>query len=547
MVVVLLWAAVIVVVQQDNDNSRRQAVVSLSNLSRAFAEHTAKTIEGADQALRFVRSEYLAHRQAFDIGSYLATQAIIDSDYHLLTIIGADGYVTHSSQPFKRVDLREREHFRVHVERAKDRLFVSRPVLGKVSGKWSIQITRRIAEPDGRFGGVAVVSMPPSYFTRFYQDVDLGREGVIALVGTDGFVRARASLDGQRQGQDLRNSPLFQRMLAQKNGVIQMASSIDHVERFWAFRTLDDYGLIVVTGMGVEAAMEESVTRSHIGLGLGVFTTVLILGLTTSLYRRAKKQALLVEALQASQVKAEAANRLKSKFLASVSHELRTPLNGILGYAELIRDTSEDPQAADFGRIIHDSAKHLHSLVNTILDLAKIESGHMVAHLAEVELRPVLEDTQRLHSVHAQSRGLKLTLTVDPTCPVHLVTDRTRLLQVLSNVVNNAIKFTERGQVALRAAPLGGELVITVCDTGIGISARRLKSLFTRFQGVADELVHHNQGAGLGLPLAKELAELLGGTLNVQSSLGEGTEVTLRLPLLPSQSAHTAHGSSPHE
>lgn len=544
MVVALLWTALAVIVQQDADNSRQQALLSLSNLSRAFSEHTAKTLEGADQAVRFVRSEYLAHRQTLDIGSYLATQAIIDSDYHLLTVIGADGYVTHSSQPFKRVDLHEREHFRVHAEGASDRLFISKPVLGKVSGKWSIQITRRINEPDGRFGGVVVVSMPPSYFTRFYQEVDLDRHGVIALVGTDGFVRARASRDGQRQGEDLSNSPLFRSMLERKTGVLQMRSSIDHIDRFWAFRTLDAYGLIVVTGMGVDEALDEFYQRRNTAVFIGVLITLLTFGFTASLYRRAQRQAQLMEALQASQVKAEAANLLKSKFLASVSHELRTPLNGILGYAELIRDTAEDPQAADFGRIIHDSAKHLHSLVNTILDLAKIESGHMVAHLAETELRPLLEETHRLHAVHALGRGLAFTLTIDPACPLQIVTDRTRVLQVLSNVVNNAIKFTERGEVTLNAVPQERELVITVRDTGIGISARRLKGLFTRFQGVADELVHHNQGAGLGLSLAKELTELLGGTLTVQSSLGEGTEVTLRLPLQPHASTP---GNASHE
>lgn len=540
----LLWTAVALVVQQDRDNSQRQSLVSLSNLSRAFAEHTAKTIEGADQAVRFVRSEYLAHRDHLSIPSYLATQAIIDSDYHLLTVIGPDGYVRHSSQPFTRVDLREREHFRVHALSQRDRLFVSKPVLGKVSGKWSIQITRRISEPDGRFGGVVVVSMPPSRFIRFFQDVDLDRHGVITLIGVDGVVRARANRQGVQQGEDLSGSPLFQYMRAHRNGVVQMPSSIDHVDRFWAFRTLDDVGLLVVTGMGVSDAMGEFRQRRDTGFLVALLVSLITVWLALNLYRRAQRQVQLMEALRASQVKAEAANLLKSRFLASVSHELRTPLNGILGYAELIRDTSEDAQAADFGRIIHDSARHLHSLVNTILDLAKIESGHMVAHLTDTELQPLLAETHRLHAVHAQARGLAFTLSIHPGCPQRLVTDRTRLLQVLSNVVNNAIKFTEAGHVALEADVQGDALVVRVRDTGIGISARRLKHLFTRFQGVADELVHHNQGAGLGLSLAKELTELLGGTLSVQSTLGEGTEVTLRLPLAPSSSPS---GSTSHD
>jgi two-component system sensor histidine kinase BarA len=540
-VVVVLWVAIALVIRQDYENTGRQAEVNLSNLSRAFAEHTAKTLEGADQAVRFVRSEYLAHGAGLDIPKYLASQAIIDSDYHLLTVIGADGYVSHSSRPFTRVDLHEREHFRVHANAQDDSLFVSKPVLGKVSGKWSIQITRRIDEPDGRFGGVVVVSMPPSYFTRFYQEVDLGAHGAISLVGMDGFVRARASADGQQQGQDLRGSALFQAMLAQKNGVLQMRSSIDQVERLYAFRTLEAYRLIVVSGTGVDDAFQEADRRRSLAIFLGSGVTGVLLILTASLYRRIRRQALLMTELHASRLKAEEASQLKSKFLASVSHELRTPLHGILGYSELIRDTSADAQAQEFGGIIHDSARHLHSLVNTILDLAKIESGHVVPVFDAIELSPLLEETYRLHAVHAHGRGLDFSLDVDASCPAQITTDRTRLLQVLGNIVNNAIKFTDRGRIVLSATVEQGRLMLRVRDNGIGIAADRLGEVFTRFHGVTAELVHCNQGAGLGLPLAKELTELLGGTLSIRSELGSGTEVCVSLPIETNTAERPTH------
>jgi two-component system sensor histidine kinase BarA len=537
-VLAMLWIAIVAVLKQDGSNTQRQVEVNLSNLTRAFAEQTAKTLEGGDQAVRFVRSEFLAHGQEIDIPKYLSSQAIIDDAYHLLTVIGPDGYVVSSSQPFTKVDLHTREHFRVHAEGAKDILFVSKPVLGKVSGKWSIQLTRRIDDPNQRFAGVVVVSMSPDYFTRFFKDVDLGHQGAIALVGTDGILRARFSQAGQEQGQDIQASPLFKQMRAQRNGVAQMRSSVDGIERIYAFRTLEPYGLIVLCGIGVGDAMAEYAQRSDTAVVIGSLVSLVILLFTLSLLRRQRRQEQLVAELQASRIKAEAANQMKSKFLASVSHELRTPLNGILGYAELIRDTAEEPQAAEFGGIIHDSARHLHSLVNTILDLAKIESGHMVTTPASTELRPLLEETYRLHAVHAQARGLQFNLMVDTSCPSHIVTDRTRLLQVLGNIVNNAIKFTEQGEISLLAGLADDRLVILVRDSGIGMSTERLKQLFTRFQGAASELVHANQGAGLGLPLAKELIELLGGTLSVRSELGQGTEVCVGLPL--EDSPHTA-------
>jgi signal transduction histidine kinase len=230
-------------------------------------------------------------------------------------------------------------------------------------------------------------------------------------------------------------------------------------------------------------------------------------------------------------VRAEAANRLKSKFLASVSHELRTPLNGILGYAELLRDTSEDGEAREFGGIIHSSAQHLHQLVNTILDLAKIESGRLVTASEPTDLPELLQAVQRLHSVHAQQRGLTLALTQAADCPASIETDRTRLLQVLTNIVNNAIKFTELGSVTLAAAAReGGGVDITVTDTGIGIPPERQGNLFERFHAVSASWGIAGQGAGLGLPLAKELTERLGGELLLDSEPGRGTRITIRLP-----------------
>jgi len=530
-VLVCLWAAIALQIHNERRQALEAAEVNLTNLTRAFAEHTAKSIEGADQALRFIRNEYLDHPHDLDIAGYLKDKQIIGEDYHQLSVIAPDGMVSFSSLPFSRVDLSDREHFRVHAAGREDTLFVSKPVSGRVSHKLSIQLTRRVDLPDGRFGGVVVVSLSPEYLTTFYGDVDLGAHGAITLVGYDGIVRARASHDGTNGAQDVSRSPLFQHTLQAKNGTTVATSAIDGVERVWSFRALDDYKLVVLTGMGADDLMADVDRNRRTYLVVGALLSLIIAGFAAGLVRREAQQHDLLHALEESNAKANAANKMKSSFLASVSHELRTPLNGILGYAELVRDDAMDEDTRQYGQIILQSAEHLVGLVNTILDLAKIESGRMVMRPSIIELASLLEEVRQCSAGHAQSRGLRLETRMESEVPAQLSSDRMRLVQILNNLVNNAIKFTDTGEVVLSARREGERLALVVADTGRGMTPARLASAFDRFHRDGVDTVHEGQGAGLGLPLCKELAELLGGSIAIASTAGVGTRVTVTLPI----------------
>lgn len=529
-VLATLWIAAIVIGDRGRVDAVADARVSLANLTRAFAEHTAKTLEGADQAVRFTRSEFLDKGPHFDLSSYLDRKAIIGKEYHLLTVIGADGYVTHSTQPFQRVDLSDREHFRVHVGSADDRLFISKPVLGRVSKKWSIQLTRRIAGPDGRFDGVVVLSLSPDYLTRFYADVDLGQHGAIALVGPDGIVRASASRGEETALRDISASPLFREAEARGRGSVRAVSPIDGIEREWAFRRLDPYGLVVLTGMGVDEVLQDANDQRQEVLLAASGITVVVLAFLAVLVRRAAQQQRLMRELDVSRREAQAASRAKTRFLASVSHELRTPLNGILGFAEMIRDTSSDTESREFGGVIHRSARQLHGLVDTIIDLVKIETGRLGTTPRQVAVADLLRRVHAAHAADAQARGLRLWMAMQPGCPDGIETDPQRVAQVLGQLIGNALKFTPAGEVSVIARGEAGGLVVEVADTGIGIAAQRLATVFDRFESGMGRLEHAGQGAGLGLPLAHGLAGLLGGRLALVSRPGEGTVATLTLP-----------------
>ncbi|EHR73580.1 methyl-accepting chemotaxis protein [Burkholderiales bacterium JOSHI_001] len=298
--VLLMWLLAVGSVLTDRAAVLRQAETDMANLSRAYAEHVAKSMQGADQALRFLRKEYGRMNLALDIRSYLQDESIIQSDFHQLGVIGADGFLSHSSLPFQRVDLHEREHFKVHVQVKDDRLFISKPVLGKASGKWSLQLTRRINTFSGDFGGVVVLSMPPSYFSGFFESASQGEDVVTTLTGLDGVVRARAPQTEGDLGRDVRDSALFQAISQQPQGVVRAHAEADPSLRIWAFRQVQPYGLVVQTGIAVNSVLAPWRQRS-LAVLLGVLVASGGVGaLVHALLQRMRQQARLVAALQDS-------------------------------------------------------------------------------------------------------------------------------------------------------------------------------------------------------------------------------------------------------
>lgn len=229
--------------------------------------------------------------------------------------------------------------------------------------------------------------------------------------------------------------------------------------------------------------------------------------------------------------RAEEANKLKSAFLASMSHELRTPLNGILGCSELLQMELEDPGQQEYAAHIHSSGQHLLVIVNDLLDLAKIEAGRMELKPSPIEIPRLVADLIGAHRAHAQGKSLSLSSTLADDLPPYLLTDVQRLRQILNNLVNNAIKFTETGGVELRLRRAGDSIAFEVRDSGPGIPPEAREVIFEKFRQLDHFLTRDHGGTGLGLALARELAHLLGGELSVESQPGEGSTFTLTLPV----------------
>ena len=233
---------------------------------------------------------------------------------------------------------------------------------------------------------------------------------------------------------------------------------------------------------------------------------------------------------EASLAEKDAEANAKSAFLAMMSHEIRTPLNGVLGMVELLQHTRLDNQQKRYVSTIASSGENLLSLLNDVLDLSKIESGKMVIERRHVELAPLINECLMLHSQKALDK--QLTLTADLGSPLYttISTDEMRLRQVLNNLINNAVKFTEHGQVEVRLEWQEPELKIHVVDTGIGISEEQRGRLFHSFTQATPTTSKQYGGTGLGLTISQRLAHLLGGEITISSSPGTGSIFTIRLP-----------------
>lgn len=267
------------------------------------------------------------------------------------------------------------------------------------------------------------------------------------------------------------------------------------------------------------------------GVGLLIALVVLPLYVSTLLKR-----------IQEARARAEEANLAKSTFLANMSHEIRTPLNGIVGVVDLFRTTELSTQQDELVNLLRHSVSVLRSLVDDVLDISKIESGRLTIEVASFDLHSTVNGLVALLRPHAEAKGLELLASVDPEIDYRLRGDHHHLRQVLLNLLTNAVKFTQQGEVNLdislkRRTKEGMTVRFEVRDSGIGIAENVLPNIFDRFVQADQSTTRQFGGSGLGTTIAKQLVELMGGNIGVHSTLGKGTTFWVELPLLHDEPA----------
>ncbi|MEF2266229.1 ATP-binding protein [Janthinobacterium sp. LS2A] len=519
-----LWSITVLQLRHACDSAIAGAGRDARSMARVFDEHAIRTIEAADQAATYLRSRYQALGNGLDIVTDLRQGLRPGPLYNLFTIVDEQGDMVLSSRPFQPTRLADREHIRVHMQRDSGELYISKPVLGRVSQKWSIQMTRRINHADGRFKGVVVVSMDPYYFTRLYDEVDLGDNSSTELVGSDGVVRARRVGAADTIGQDIGGSKVFSLMQGKTRGSFTERSPVDGIVRFYAFEKLAGYPLYMLVGLDRDTVLADYVSRRNQALLMAAITSALIVLSWAAL-------VLLIGRLVDSRARAIAASEAKSRFLSNMSHELRTPLNGILGFSELLQEQLREPEQAAYAQTIQDSGRQLLSMVEAAMELSALEHDQVRLESAAAPLDQLLELALAPHRPRAAHKGLQLAAQVAPATPPSIDCDRVRFVRVLDILLDNAIRYTAAGRVDVHVTHSGADLQIEVRDTGIGIAQAQQGVIFDKFSQADDSPSRAHDGAGMGLAIARQLVALMGGSLGVASAPGEGAVFRLRLPL----------------
>jgi signal transduction histidine kinase len=523
----------------------------LDNLSLVLAEHTAQSVSSAYLVLDSIVDDIndASIRDAQSLRAQMGTPAINQMlrdrisgspQIDVATIVADNGDVVNftRSYPPPPINLADRDYFREQLANAHVGVFISNPVKNRATGTWTFYLSRRLNDPDGRFIGIAIVGLSSSFYTRFYDRIRLGPGASISLLRRDFTLLARAPFNDEAIGRVLAGGSAHRVVdeMGLATGVIltssqRTAAPSESADRMAAVRLLERYPLMVNIQVTDDVYLDEW-RRSVSSMGVIVAGSILALVLAfLALVRVLRRRELEMATNLALKHEAESANRAKSAFLAGMSHELRTPLTAVLGYAELLAKRSPDPFSRECAAQIVSSGGHLLGLLNDLLDLAKVEAGRVDVHPAPVAVAEVVAEAAGLHAASAEQKELSLTTSIAPDVPATIVSDRVLLRQILTNLLNNAIKFTDGGSVALSVGRVEDRVVFAVADTGPGVAPELSEVIFERFRQGDAFLTRRHGGTGLGLALVKDLVGLLGGRVWLESTPGHGATFRFDIPL----------------
>ena len=531
-VIFLVWVGAIYFSYSEWVQTDLAARQTAENLARALEEQVIRTVGAADQTLLYVRDSYAKDPLHFDISLWVHDTQFLTGVVTQVAIIDRHGKLVADNNPGTPLgaDLSGRERFKIPASRQSDELFIGKPVMDRTGRRWSINLARRITMQDGSFGGVAAVSLDPQYISHVYESINIGKDGTVTLLGTDGIIRARRASGPSRIGESLAAGQVFEELHKSDVGFYTTTSLTDGVDRIFAYRKVKDLPLIITVGLSRKEVFRLSEQNRQRYFAVAGLLTMWLFGATFLIGRY---QEVLAEARDA----AENGTRARSEFLAMMSHEIRTPMNGVIGMADLLLCSGLSKDQFQYVSTLRESATHLLKIINDVLDFSKLELGRIQTEKIPFKVHHLVKATVGLLDAYAGEKKLALTVNIAPDVPEAVIGDPGRLRQVLLNFVGNGLKFTKVGGVTVSVGveAISGEnsLVFTISDTGIGIPQDALPLLFRKFSQLDSSIARRFGGTGLGLAICKRLIDVMGGAVTVESEVGRGTTFKFTVNCVP--------------
>lgn len=571
---VLVWGSLFAFVQHDRALVEEGAYREAENYAIAFEEYAHNIITTVDNSLHYLSQLYVQAQLRGQPMDQMLLEGYAPIKTFQFAIIGPDGILLYSNlAPAKnRVDLSDREHFRVHLDPNQNRLFISRPILGRVSGKWSIQFTRKVVMPDGSFGGVLVLSVEKSEFEQFFHRLDMGQRGLIALFGLDGWMRARGSQVQETLHDSMKEAlppdrPYF-RPGGPEQGRARLPGYFDGVERIGAYRRVRDVPLVVSAQLAVDevfANHDDRVRRAMVAGGIISVVSILgTIGLAVLRQRLMQEQTRRAADLEHARLRErmEEANRLESlgTLAGGIAHEINTPAQYVgdnLTFLEgCVPDLLKVAETAGRECTPESCPETMAALTAANLDFLRDEVPDAISQGLEGVRRiskivqavkefcyPSSREPQPCNLDHliesaatvtrnAWKYCSDLTLDLDPEAPPVMAIEG-EINQMLVNLIVNAAqaiaekKFQTPGSIVVSTKALGDSVAFSVRDDGIGIPADRHKRIFELFYTTKPP----GQGTGQGLAITAAIVRRHGGTVTVESEPNKGACFTVTLPV----------------